>query len=140
MEDLIGLNDLERWILSHEGLKLFPYKDTVGKTSIGIGRNLSDCGISKEEAIIFLRNDIDKCKKDLEKFSWYMMQPTGVKDALINMCFNLGLTRLMQFKNMIACLEKKDYVGAAREVLNSKYAKDVGKRANDIAVHISEGR
>lgn len=133
------MSDLKDWIKAHEGFRSKPYLDTVGKTTIGWGRNLSDNGISNEEAELMLDNDIENCQKELSSFDWYYSQPLHVRDALINMCFNLGLPRLLGFKRMIAALEKKDYTTAAAEALDSRWAKQVGQRAKDVACMMREG-
>ena len=132
-------NTLENWIKFHEGYRSFPYTDTVGKLTIGYGRNLSDKGISFDEAMVLLRNDISSCTKELSTFMWYNEQPPHVKDALVNMCFNLGLTNLLKFKRMIKALEKKDYTTAAKEALDSKWATQVPNRAKDIALVMRQG-
>lgn len=49
---------LKDMLIRHEGLKLKPYRDTVGKLTIGAGRNLNDLGISEREAMFLLDNDI----------------------------------------------------------------------------------
>lgn len=130
---------LEEWIARCEGYRKHPYHDTVHKLTIGFGRNLSANGISQDEALYLMRNDIKKCIKELERYEWYSDQPPMVKDALINMCYNLGLPRLLKFKRMIFCLTKKDYTNAAKEALESKWASQVGYRAKDVAVMIRHG-
>lgn len=130
---------LEEWIIRCEGYKKYPYKDTVDKLTIGFGRNLEDRGISVQEGMMLLRNDLRTCIAELTRYSWYREQPPMVRDALINMCYNLGMPRLIKFKKMIYFLNKKDYTNAAKEALDSKWAAQVGKRAKDVAVMISEG-
>jgi len=124
---------IKEWIKKHEGLSLNIYRDSVDKITVGVGRNLSDNGISSEEADFLLDNDIQRCIKELLPFSWFLDQPQPVKNALVNMCFNLGITRLLKFKKMIAALEVDDYDRAAIEALDSRWAKQVGARASDIA-------
>lgn len=119
---------------------MLPYTDTVGKLTIGYGRNLDDNGISQEEADFLFDNDFHNCERQLAKCSWYRDQPEGVQAALMNMCFNLGLPRLKGFKRMIAALEAKNYTVAAQEALNSKWATQVGQRAKDVAVMLREGK
>lgn len=118
---------------------MLPYTDTVGKLTIGWGRNLEENGISQEEADYLFDNDIAICEKELSKCKWYVDQPEGVQAALLNMCFNLGLPRLKGFKRMISALKEKNYTQAAIEALDSKWAKQVGQRAKDVAVMLREG-
>lgn len=133
------MDDLEKWIAKHEGFRAFPYHCPSGKLSIGYARNIEERGITHEEAELLLKNDILICKQELAPFSWYAFQPQNVKNALINMCYNLGLSRLLGFKRMIAALEREDYTNAAKEALDSKWARQVGDRAKDIAVILKEG-
>lgn len=128
------------WIKSHEGFSSKIYKCTAGANTIGYGRNLDDGGITQAEADFMLDNDIAKCKSQLEKFTWYTRQPPDVQSALVNMCFNLGITRLLQFKKMIAALEVHKYNIAATEALDSAWAKQVPNRAKEIIAVLREGR
>lgn len=119
---------------------MHPYIDTVGELTIGWGRNLDDNGLSKEEADFLFDNDFNRCERELGAYAWYTDQPEGVKGALMNMCFNLGLPRLLGFKRMIAALEAKNYNLVAKEALDSKWATQVGDRAKDVAVMLREGK
>jgi len=134
------MDALEKWIAHHEGFRGLPYTCSGGKLSIGYGWNIEDTGITREEAEFILKSRILRCKQELAPFSWYIAQPPGVKDALINMSYNLGLSRLLKFKRMISALEREDYTKAALEALDSKWAKQVHGRANDIALMIREGK
>jgi lysozyme len=128
------------WIKKCEGFRDKLYFDEEGIPTIGWGRNLSHNGITKSEADILFENDYSKAAKDLSPFYWYMIQPMQVKYALINMCFNLGIGGLLEFRKMIAALSVKNYTQAAIEALNSKWADQVGNRAKDIAVMIREAK
>lgn len=130
---------LKTWIKHHEGYDDKPYICTAGKLTIGYGRNLQDNGISQDEAEYMLNNDFKRTEKDLLGCTWYINAPPTVKDALFNMCFNLGLPRLLGFRRMIAALIEKDYTKAAMEALDSKWAVQVGDRAKDVALMIREG-
>lgn len=130
---------IDDWIKKHEGLRLKPYLDTVGKLTIGYGRNIDDLGITLEEAEFLLQNDLKRCRQQLAPFSWYVNQPKNVQDALLNMCFNIGISRLLGFRKMIVALTVKDYTKAAIEALDSKWATQVGQRAKDVALMIRQG-
>jgi lysozyme len=127
------------WIKHHEGYRRFVYECPAGVLTVAFGRNLETVGISEEEADYLLSNDIKRCVAQLERYIWFTHQPRQVKDALINMCFNLGITRLLGFKKMIAALAMKDYTTAAKEALDSRWADQVGNRAKDISLAIREG-
>ncbi len=130
---------LEELLIRHEGLKLKTYLCTAGKTTIGVGRNLDDNGISKEEALFLLRNDIETCKQEASRFFWYEALSSVRKDVIVSMIFNLGLYRFSRFKNMIKALESKDYPEAARQMLDSKWATQVGNRAIELSKMMEKG-
>lgn len=123
-------SDLER----DEGLVLKPYKDTVGKLTIGIGRNLDDVGISESEARHLLGNDIEWVLEELDaNMPWWRTMPEPAQRALANMAFNLGMPTLKLFRNMLAALQAGDYEKAAVEALDSRWARQVKGRADRIA-------
>ena len=131
---------LEEMLIKHEGLKLKPYTDTVGKMTVGVGRNLDDNGISKDEALFMLRNDIETITGELSNsFPFVDGLCVARQDALINMAFNLGMPRFKKFKRMIAALRDGDFTQAACEMLDSKWAKQVGNRAIELADIIKTG-
>ena len=132
------MEDLELWIKNCEGLDLHTYVDTNGHVTVGWGRNLEN-GIRLDEAELMFQNDLKQTISELETLPWFSSQPQGVKNALINMNFNLGITKMLEFKDMITALEHKNYSAAAQAALNSLWAKQVHQRAKDIAVAISAG-
>lgn len=131
-------DDIKNWIKHCEGLKLEMYVDITGNPTIGYGRNLSK-GISKDEADFMFENDIREALSQLEKYDWYIQSPQNVKNAMLNMCFDLGIAGLNNFRKMIMALQKKDYTTAAMESLASKWARQVGQRAKDVALMIRQG-
>lgn len=134
------MSELKDWIKQHEGYSSHPYLCTSKRVTIGWGHNLDDLGITKEEAEFILDNDIARCEKELSQYSWYRIQPEHVQHALINMCFNMGITRLTGFTKMITALINQDYTKASIEALDSKWAKQVGQRAKDVALMMREGK
>jgi len=121
-------------LLRDEGCELKPYVDTVGKITIGIGRNLTDRGITLEEAKHLLENDISAVIIELDhKLPWWRALPEHKGRALANMAFNMGIPRLMDFRKMLAALESGEWETAAEEALDSKWAVQVGARADRIA-------
>ena len=128
------MTPIESMIIRHEGIRLKPYKDSVGLTTIGVGRCLDRKGITQEEAYYLLRNDIAECIEQLEDtFPWFIRLDDIRQDALTDMCFNLGIEGLKKFQNMLKAIEDKDWQTAHDEALNSTWAKQVGQRANEIA-------
>lgn len=131
---------LEHQLIMHEGLRLTPYYCPAGKLSIGVGRNLDATGISKDEAMYLLRTDILKARLGLEKvLPGFLALSPRRRMALIDMVVNLGLNGLLKFKHMLAALVAGDYPLAAKEMLNSKWAAQVGQRADTLAAMIEEG-
>ena len=131
---------LINYLREDEGLRLKPYRDTVGKLTIGYGRNLDDVGISRQEAHKLLEHDVHRTLINLEiKFRWWNSLTSKRQCAVANMGFNLGIKGLLGFEKMLAALEAKDYDLAADEALDSKWAKQVGARAERIANLIRQG-
>lgn len=125
---------LTEMLTRHEGLGLKPYLCTAGYLTIGIGRNIETNGITKQEAEYLLSNDIDRFTAEIEKrLSWFGRLPEPAKIVLINMSFNLGVIGLLKFKNTLALIEKGDYKGAGKEMLNSAWSRQVGKRAVELS-------
>ncbi|MGD9637831.1 MAG: glycoside hydrolase family protein [Alphaproteobacteria bacterium] len=132
--------ELKKDLLIDEGLKLKPYLCSKGKLTIGIGRNIEDVGITKDEAFYLLENDIENVEFELDKnFSWWRNMSEKRQRALANMCFNLGIKRLLGFKKMLSAMEFGDFEKAAIEALNSDWAKQVGLRSTRIAQMIKQG-
>ncbi len=123
----------------HEGLKLKPYKCTAGKLTIGYGRNLDDVGITEIEAEDLLYHDLKKIKHNLSLRGFYVALSGARADAIDNMAFNIGISGLFKFKKMIAAIESQDYELAAKEMLDSKWAKQVPNRANELAEQMRTG-
>lgn len=125
----------------HEGFRSKPYKDTVGKITVGYGRNLDDMGVSKSEAQIMLNEDIRKATSELLGLPEFRRVSSPVRrEVLINMCFNLGYPRLMGFVKMWLAIEAKAWEAAAEEMLDSLWAKQVGSRATELAEMMRTGK
>ena len=113
----------------HEGLELKPYLDSVGVLTVGYGRNLDDRGISREEAEMLLLNDLETSTKEAKKFEFYENLTSNRQDVIVEMIFNLGLTRFKKFKKTIGYINQANHSAAADEMLDSRWAKQVGQRA-----------
>lgn len=121
----------------HEGLRLKPYHCTANKLTIGYGRNLEGRGITEEEADRLLHNDILLCSLQLDRdLPWWKHHPDNVQMVLMDMCFNLGISGLLEFKRTLGYIRDQRYSAAAVEMLKSKWAKQVGDRAKDLSVMI----
>ena len=123
----------KEYIKQNEGLRLTPYKCTAGKLTIGWGRNLDDQGITLNEAELMLNHDINLCITSIREIfgdPLYWTFSDSVKIVLTDMMFNLGVTRFKKFKKMIQAVRDEDWPEAARQLLDSRYAKQVPNRAN----------
>jgi lysozyme len=117
-----------------EGLRLKPYRCTAGKLTIGYGRNLEDNGISDEEAEYLLTNDLKfAAMETVAMFPTWDRLSDLRREVLVNMMLNLGATKLRKFKRMREALSREDYGSAAAEMLDSKWALQVGQRAERLA-------
>lgn len=125
---------IQQMLINEEGFELKPYHCTADKLTIGVGRNLDDRGISEATAYQMLNEDIDICIAELElhlpNFNSY---PENVQHTLIDLCFNMGINRLLQFKQTLKYidegLQSGNYTKAAVELLNSNYAKQLPARS-----------
>jgi lysozyme len=128
-------------LIRHEGLRLKPYHDTRNKLTIGIGRNLDDVGITREEALMLLDNDITRVRREVKRaFPWFSRLNQARKDVVLNMVFNLGLSGFRRFRKTIAAIETRDWEEAGREMLDSRWAKQVGRRARELAAIMRRGK
>lgn len=128
-------------IKKHEGYRDKLYQCTAGKMTIGYGRNIEDRGISKDEAALMLANDIAECEETLKNKLDFFNELSVVRRAiLVNMMFNLGWPRLSGFKNMISAIESKDYSRASAEMLDSRWARQVGNRAIELSEMMSSDK
>jgi lysozyme len=127
-------------LIRDEGIVLHPYTDSVGKLTIGIGRNLTDMGISQAEATYLLVNDIQNATDHLEKaLPWSGGLDEVRHSALLNMTFNMGIGGLCAFKKFLAALQSGDWKTARNEMLDSTWAKQTGARAQRLAIQIETG-
>ncbi len=131
---------IEEVLEKHEGKRKFPYLDTVGKTTIGIGRNLTDVGLSEDEIQYLFQNDIKRVIRGLDNWlPWWREKSEGVRMVLMSMCFNLGIEGLLRFKKFLAALRINKFDDAAVEMLDSLWATQVGKRATELAEVVRNG-
>lgn len=123
-----------------EGLRLFPYLDTVNRITIGYGRNLSDVGISQGEADAMLLRDAQRAVAECQqRFEWFAGLTEARQIAIASMAFNMGMPRLSAFVNMLAAVKRRDYETASAEMLKSRWAQQVGDRAVRLAALMREG-
>tara|TARA_R110002049_G_scaffold56928_4_gene156591 strand:+ start:1256 stop:1675 length:420 start_codon:yes stop_codon:yes gene_type:complete len=137
MEQLIAM--LKR----HEGVKSHIYKCSAGYESIGVGRNISKSGLglSEDEVDYLLESDISRVIKELSsEYPWFSSLDDVRKDAMIDISFNLGATRLRGFKRALAAMDVANYKTASLEFLDSKWSRDVKGRSTELAYMIETGK
>jgi len=135
-----NIKDVYSLIQNHEGLCLKPYRDTVGKLTIGYGRNLDDVGISEDEAIQLLDNDIKSVIYQLKQHIGWFEKLDEVRQAvLIDMAFNMGIEVFLKFEITLKNIEQSHYKQASIDMLTSKWAIQVGNRAKVLANMMDTG-
>ena len=133
------------FIKKHEGLRLEVYVCPAGKRTIFWGRNIDDTPFSPDEIIaliedgptictaeLCLKNDISWATASLQDIftEWHSFSDNR-KTALTSVMFNLGRTKFMQFKRMIAAIQNNDWIGAGVELLNSKRGEQLKNRTEE---------
>ena len=148
-------------LIVHEGLRLQVYKDTLGIDTIGIGRNLEDRGISKEEldeldiptidhiyeygiteadAMALAENDVQIVEEELLRAHPCVDRLDSVRQLiLVDMAFNMGVPRLCKFQKMWNAIHEEDFPNAAKEMLDSRWAVQVKSRAVKLANAMHNG-
>lgn len=117
------------YITQNEGYRQYMYKDTEGIWTIGIGFNLEE-GFTLYECQLILEHRIQKLIGQLQlRVPAFRGLNYARQVVLIDMAYNLGMEGLLKFKKMLNAIEKNDWEEAAEELLDSKYATQVGRRA-----------
>jgi lysozyme len=131
------MNKLIEQLKIHEGFRSNVYTCSGGKKTVGYGRNLQDIGISEEEAEMLLKNDIYEATNQLLNAFPFMATFSDVRiSAMINFTFNVGIGTVRKFSNTIEYLKNEDWEAAADEMMDSKWAEQVGNRAIQITEQI----
>tara|TARA_R110001592_G_scaffold15078_2_gene66366 strand:- start:32 stop:454 length:423 start_codon:yes stop_codon:yes gene_type:complete len=127
----------------HEGVESHAYKCSENKITIGVGRNVDKSGglgLSDDEVDYLLQNDIDRVSSELDsEYEWFAGLDDVRQDAMIDISFNLGQTRLRAFKNALAAMAKGDWRAAADEFMDSRWSGQVGNRAKELTEMIRTG-
>lgn len=138
-----NMKELIEMLKRHEGVETHAYECSEGKLTIACGRNIDQkggMGLSEDEIQYLLENDIERVIKELAKeYPWFNGLDDVRKDAIIDIAFNLGATRLRGFKRALSAMEIGNYQEAATEFLDSRWAKQVGGRALELTDLIKTG-
>ena len=133
---------LRAQLIKHEDRRTHPYPDTKGKITIGIGRNLTDNGLRSDEIDLLYRNDVHDAEDDARALlgdGVFELLTDTRKAVMVNMAFNLGLTRLRKFVIMLKAIKEGRNLDVATAMLSSKWAEQVGVRATELARLWREG-
>lgn len=122
-----------KMIRQHEGVKRFPYFCPANQLTVGAGRNIQAIPFSDDEIDLMLSNDIKRVTEELEsRFEWFSDIKGARRDAIICICFNLGISRLLKFNRALSSMSKGNWSDAAYHFMDSKWAKQVKQRANQL--------
>ena len=142
MEDLIEMLKRHEGEVVTNGRHVL-YKCSSGYWTLGIGRNVDvngGLGLSEEEVDYLLENDIARVIKELSlEYSWFSDLDQTRKDAMIDISFNLGATKLRKFILALDAMEKADYTTASKEFLDSDWSRTVKGRSIELASMIATG-
>lgn len=137
--DLFMFAKLKRSLIIHEGLRTHPYTDTRGNITIGIGYNLTSRGIDADWIDNQYAKDINYFYTTLSnEYDWFKHLNEDRQIILIDMCF-MGYKRFQGFTKMLAALSDQNFDEAAREMMNSEWAHEVGGRAVSLAYGMKTG-
>lgn len=137
-------NKLTKELRRDEGVVPHAYQDHLGYLTIGVGRLIDKRkggGLSDDEIDYLLSNDINRFEKQvIDALPWYGKLDDVRQRVLVNMAFNMGIAGLLGFKNTLAMIERGDYAGAAKGMLASKWATQVGDRAKRLSKMMETGK
>lgn len=136
------MSKLIEMIKEHEGVVPHAYQDSRGYWTIGVGRLIDEAlggGLSDGEIDYLLANDIKRCRAEAEQYPWFNKMNEPRQAVILSMLFNLGRPRFDKFQNMQAALLVGDYTLASHEMLDSRWASQVGRRAIEMSEMMESG-
>jgi len=127
----------------HEGVEKFAYRCSENKITVGVGRNIDKeggLGLSDDEVDYLLQNDIDRIIAELDdEYEWFSDLDEVRQNAMVDISFNLGQTRLRAFKKALAAMAEGDWSEAADQFMDSRWSGQVGNRAKELTEMIRTG-
>lgn len=131
-----GIEQIKR----HEGFRSKVYKDSMGILTCGYGRNLEGKGITEKEALYLLSNDIQEFVFSVnKKYPWINKLNDPRRWVMYNMAFNMGVKTFSTFVNTLKAIEDERYEDAAKGMLQSRWAKQVGRRSIELSNQMKTG-
>ena len=126
-------------IKQHEGYVGVVYKDSLGIDTIGYGFAIKDLELDRDICDIILERKLKALEDRVNiKFSWYKYMPQEIKDVIMEMCYQLGVTGVSKFKKTLAHLQNKRWEEASVEMLDSLWAKQTPNRAKELSNRVKE--
>lgn len=133
--------DIREQLIRDEGYRKFPYVDTKAKITIGIGYNLSDNGISDAVIDAMYRERMTIAQNAVQtRLPWFQNLDQIRQAVILNMCFNMGFTKLEEFQKFLMAMAQSDWQAAVPEMENSVWAEEVGDRAKRLAEQLITGK
>ena len=134
------MSSLKEQLKRHEGFRGSPYRCPAGFLTIGYGHNLNAVPIPEHIADMLLDTDISKARGELARVFPEAWDLTSTRiDVLVNMIFNLGRGGFMGFTNMLHAIRHGNHDAVPGHMLDSKWAKQVGRRATELAEQWAKG-
>jgi lysozyme len=126
----LDLDLVKKRLLDFEGMVLTAYRCKSNLLTIGVGRQIENRGITEEEALYLLENDIKETIAQLDKhWAVWTSFPPKAQHVCVDLVFNMGINTFMSFRKTRSYMELGEWEKAGDELLNSQYAKQVGRRA-----------
>jgi lysozyme len=136
IDDTFSLPALTSELTQDEGRKTFPYTDTKGYLSIGIGRNLTGRGLTSDEVDYLFGNDVADCCATMDQhIPWWRTLPPTKQRVMINLCF-MGWASLSQFQRFLAAMQGQDWQDAAHEIEDSLWFQQVRDRGPRVVARL----
>lgn len=128
-------------LVRDEGLKAKPYVDTVGKVTIGIGYNLTDRGLPLDIIETLFDRCVVEVESDLDRaLPWWRQEDDVRQRVLVNLAYNMGISRLLAFHDTLAAWKACDYPGAADRLMASRWYRQVGHRGPRLVAMLRTGQ
>ena len=130
---------LKESIKQHEGYVGVVYKDSLGIDTIGYGFAIKDLELDEDICDIILERKLKNLKDRVRvRFEWYRYMPPQIKDVIMEMCYQLGVTGFSKFKKTILFLQNKQFHDASQEMLDSLWARQTPNRAKELSNRVKE--
>ena len=135
------MDKLLKSIKINEGFEPRVYKDTLGIDTIGYGFAIKDLYIDEDIAEQILEKKVNKLLKEVDsRFDWFKFMPDGIKEVVVEMCYQLGVNGFSKFKKTIKLLSNRNFAKASTEMLDSLWAKQTPNRALKLSNIVKEGK